>query len=105
MREFFNVDHYCSDSILGRAETNKRFLTTIILVIVILFSVCVVAIALYFTLKPEHFTYFVNGKMRSNYNRDNLSYETLKLQTESAATASGGVECKVNYCFIYIDCK
>lgn len=92
MSEFFNVDHYCPDSKVGRAETNKRFLTAIILVIVVLFSLCVVGLILYFTLKPEHFTYFVNGKLRSNYNRDNLSYEALKLQNEAAAAS--GVECK-----------
>ena len=94
MQEYFDVDHYCPESTLGRAESSKRFLTAVILIIVILFSVFVVALVLYFTLKPEHFTYFVNGKMRANYNRDNLSYEALKLQNE-ANQPSGGVECKV----------
>ena len=95
MSEFFIVDHFCPDSKIGRAEINRRFLTAIILIIVILFSVCVIGLILYFKIKPEHFTYFVNGKLRSNYNhRDGLSYEALKLQNEAGASC---VECKVIY--------
>lgn len=94
MSEFFNVDHFCPDSTLGRAESSKRFLTAIILLVVILFSVLLVALVLYFTIKPEHFTYFVNGKMRNTRDKG-MSYEALKLQTEAGAAPTGGVECKV----------
>lgn len=87
MSDFFDVHHFCADSNVGRAISSRRFFTALLLIILILFSVCVVASILYFTLKPEHFTYFVNGKLagRSNaYNRDDLSYEALKLQTGGA---------------------
>lgn len=94
MSDFFGVHQYCSDSTVGRAISSRRFFTALLLIVLILFSVCVVASILYFTLKPEHFTYFVNGKLsggsggrsNSNYNRDDLSYEALKLQSGNEGT-------------------
>jgi len=95
MSEFFNVDHFCSDSQIGRAESNRRQLITgLIFVVIILFSLLVIILVLYFSLKPEHFTYFVNRKMRANHNRDNLSYEALKMQNDG--NTASAVECKVD---------
>jgi len=92
MSEFFNVDHYCLDSTIGRAESQRRFLVTgLIFASIILFALIVVLAMLYFTLKPEHFTYFVNRKMNRD-NRDNLSYEALKLQNDG--NTAGQVETK-----------
>ena len=96
MSEFFNVNHFCADSQLGRAESTRRMIIALLIVLIILISSCIIGSILYFCFKPEHFTYLVNGKIRSNYNRDHLSYESLK-RNENPPTQqqSNSVECKV----------
>ncbi|KAJ6215623.1 hypothetical protein RDWZM_010123 [Blomia tropicalis] len=95
MSEFFNVNHFCADSQLGRAESTRRMIIALLIVLIILISSCIIGSILYFCFKPEHFTYLVNGKIRSNYNRDHLSYESLK-RNENPPTQqqSNSVECK-----------
>lgn len=96
MSEYFDVHHYCSN--MRHFGSTNPLLLAIISILIIFFFI-LIALILYFTVKPDHFTYFVNRKLGDNYSREQLSYEALKLQCDGAGN---NIECKVCLHSLYL---